>query len=191
MPADPVSPVPGGGMSDNSVPDDKVVVARITGVFGVRGWLKLHSFTQPLDNLLGYRNCYLQQDGVWRPVVLDEGHRQGKGLVGHLQGVDDRDQAAALRDCELAVDRSQLPALAVDEYYWHQLQGLRVRTVDGDDLGVVDHLLETGANDVLVVQGDAHSLDRRERLIPWNPGAVVTDVNVDAGQLVVDWDPEF
>jgi len=83
------------------------------------------------------------------------------------------------------VPRSELPDPGPDSFYWTDLEGLTVRTVAGVELGVVDHLLETGANDVLVLKGE------RERLIPYVRGAVVTDVDLEQGVITVDWDPEF
>jgi 16S rRNA processing protein RimM len=117
---------------------------------------------------------------------LLNGRQQGKGIVAHLKGCDDRDQAAALMETEIAIRREQLPEAAPGEYYWADLQGLKVINTEGIELGVVDHLLETGANDVLIVRdGDT------ERLIPYVFGQFVLDVALDQGVMRVDWDPEF
>jgi 16S rRNA processing protein RimM len=120
---------------------------------------------------------------------------QGKGLVAQLRGCTDRDMALRFARADIAVERSALPQLEQDEYYWHQLEGLRVYAKSGDGsrvlLGRVDHLVETGANDVLVVKPDTGSLDQRERLIPWVPDDVVLKVDLAQGEMLVDWDPEF
>ncbi len=165
---------------------DYIVVGQINGLHGVRGWVKVYSHTQPRENILSYRTWYLLQGGNWVAVELADGRPQGKGIVARLQGYDDRDQAAALLKCEIAIHREELPEATPGEYYWADLQGLKVVNAEGVELGVVDHLLETGANDVLVVQdGDT------ERLIPYVTGQFVLDVSLDEGVIKVDWDPEF
>lgn len=133
-----------------------------------------------------YRTWYLQQrDGGWQEFSLLEGRQQGKGVVAHLQDCEDRDQAHALMGREIGIRRDQLPATAPGEYYWSDLQGLKVITLEGDALGTVDHLIETGANDVLVVKGE------RERLIPFISEQVIVAVDLDAGEIQVDWDKDF
>ena len=166
-------------------PDTLVTVGRISGVYGVKGWLRIYSHTEPRDNILNYNPWQLRLADGWRSVELLDGRPQGKGVIAYLAGCDDRDQAARWVDTEIAVRRSQLPATQAGEYYWRDLIGLRVVTLDGEELGTVDHLLETGAHDVLVVQG------QRERLIPYVLGDVISTVDLAAGELRVDWDPEF
>lgn len=162
----------------------RVVLGRISGLFGVRGWVKVHSDTAPRSNILGYPEWLLAGTDGWQRCKVEEGHPQGKGVVAKLEGYDDRDQAAGLVGLEIAVDRDRLPTAGPGEYYWTDLVGLRVVNREGVDLGVVDSLFETGSNDVLVVKG------ARERLIPFTEDAVV-EVDLDEGRLEVDWDPEF
>lgn len=164
---------------------DLVVMGRISGLYGVRGWVKVHSETEPRENIVQYSPWYLRLQDGWREVPLAAGRRHGKGVVAQLAGYDNRDAAAALVGTEVAVRRDQLPPPAAGEYYWADLIGLRVATVDGTDLGIVDHLMETGANDVLVVRGE------RERLIPFLPDDVVVEVDLEGGCMRVDWDPDF
>jgi 16S rRNA processing protein RimM len=164
---------------------DPVVLGRISGLFGVAGWVRIFSHTSPRENILSYSPWYLLRGGRWERLGLEEGRRQGRSVVARLSGCADRDQAALLVGCDIAVRRDQLPEAGEDEYYWTDLEGLRVRTVDGVDLGVVDHLFETGANDVVVVRGD------RERLIPYLWDRVVRSVDLEAGEMTVDWDPEL
>jgi len=133
-----------------------------------------------------YRTWYLQQrHGGWQAFSLLEGRQQGKGVVAHLQDCEDRDQAQALMGREIGIRRDQLPATAPGEYYWSDLEGLKVITLEGDALGSVDHLIETGANDVLVVKGE------RERLIPFISEQVIVAVDLEAGEIQVDWDKDF
>ncbi len=162
-----------------------VVVGRIAGVYGVRGWLRVISHTAPRENIFGYRNWHLRLRDEWKPVELVEGRQQGNRLVAALETVTDRDQARTLIGADIAVPRSELPPAEAGEYYWADLEGLQVLTVDGTELGVVDHLFETGANDVMVVRGE------RERLVPFVKDQVVRSVDLEAGRITVDWDPEF
>jgi len=164
---------------------EMVVVGKIAGVFGVQGWCKVFSHTSPRKNILQYSPWYLKRNGEWQSIKLKQGRQQGKGIIAQLEGIDDRNAAEALREVEIAIAQSQLPALAEDEYYWSELIGLEVETVTGVPLGKVTEMMETGANDVLIVKGD------QERLIPFLQPDVVTEVDIKAGLMKVDWDPEF
>ncbi len=174
---------------------DLVIVGRITTVYGVKGWVKIHSYTEPMDNILGFEAWHLWRNGTWQPVNIAGAKRHQKGLIAALEGVTDREQARAYCQCDIAVPSSEMPALDNGEYYWHQLEGLAVYAPDEQGqpqrLGRVDHLMETGANDVLVVRPDRGSVDDRERLIPWLPDQVVRSVDLDGGRIDVDWDIAF
>ncbi len=173
-------------MADPMTAEDAlVVVGQVTGLYGVLGWVRIYSHTQPRENVLHYGRWHLGGPGRWRPVKVEAARTQGKGLVAKFAGVDDRDAARAWIGREIAVPRDELPPLEEGEYYWSDLLGLQVLTVDGQVLGQVARLMETGANDVLVVQGD------RERLIPFLPDRVVRRVDLEAGVVEVDWDPDF
>lgn len=167
--------------------DDKqyIVLGRVTGLFGVRGWVKVFSDTDPREGIVKYSPWLIRRDGEWQGYPVEAGQRHGKTVVVKLVGIDDRDVAAKLIGAEIAISRTQLPATAPGEFYWADLEGLAVRTEDGTALGTVSHLIETGANDVLVVKGD------RERLIPFIREQVVKSVDLEEGILIVDWDPEF
>lgn len=171
-----------------------ISVGRLTGVFGIKGWIKVKSFTSPEDNILQYSPWWLKTRHGVKCVEIDGYELRSSGLIVHLPGVDDRDQASALSNIDIAVEKSQLPELGEDDFYWHELVGLRVKTqfnARERDLGVVKELLETGANDVLVVAGDDADQEKRERLIPYVWGVYVTAVDLDRGEITVDWDPEF
>ena len=163
----------------------RIVVGRIAGVFGLRGWLKVESFTEPPAEILEYSPWLLKLDAGWRAFEPDQGRAHGKGVVAHLAGCDDRDIASTLQGAEIAILRGQFPALPEGEYYWTDLEGLKVVTGSGMDLGRIERLFDTGANVVMVVQGDC------ERLIPFIRGDVVLDVDLTGGVIRVDWDPEF
>lgn len=162
-----------------------VVIGRISGVFGVRGQVKVFSYTEPKENILTYRLWMLRLKAGWKPYKLISGKLQGKGLIAQLEGCDGRDQARELVGQEIAIEKSQLPRTGPGEYYWSDLEGLAVVTTQQVGLGHVSHLFETGSNDVLVVQGD------RERLVPYIRDQVIQEIDLGIGQIIVDWDPEF
>lgn len=165
-----------------------LVVGKIGAPHGVRGWVKVHSYTEPVDNLFDYDPWYLgsaNRSTEWREAPVLEAREHGKGIIAHFKGYDDRDAAAELRGQEIAIRRDQLPPAAEGEYYWVDLVGLKVETLDGVDLGTVDHLMATGANDVLVVKGE------RQRLIPFVLEHIVKEVDIKGGVMRVDWDPDF
>ena len=168
-------------MSDKQM----VLMGQISGLFGVKGWVKIYSDTEPREGLLNYTSWFLKRNGNWESHTLLSGRRQGKAVVAHLQDCDDRDQAAELIGCEIAVPREQLPELADNEYYWSDLQGLRVVNLEGVEFGKISHLFKTGANDVIVVLGD------RERLIPYTWGEAIHSVDLEKGLVIVDWDADF
>ena len=129
----------------------------------------------------------------WQAGRLLDGRSHGKVIVASLEGYVDRDQAAALVGTDIGIAMTELPSLPEGEYYWAQLQGLRVRDLAGIDLGVVSHLLETGANDVMVVVPEPSNAEGKanpDRLIPYTP-QVVNRVDLDAGVIVVDWDRDL
>lgn len=170
--------------SDGPVAPRLICLGKIVGVWGVQGWVKIHAYTRRRADILEYRHWLVGDGGNARRHTVDEGREQGRGLVAKLRELDDRDAAAALVGAPIHVSADQLPALNKGEYYWHQLEGLNVETLTGQPLGRVDYLFETGANDVMVVTGD------RERLIPYVP-EVVREVDLDAGLIRVDWEPDF
>jgi len=175
------------------VPADLVLMGRIVSLYGIKGWVKIHSDTVPRDNILGYSPWYLLRDGQWQRFSLQAGRIHGKGLVAQLEDCADRDRAAEWVGCTIAVLREQLPEVE-GEYYWRDLVGLQVRTTEGVLLGRIRELMETGANDVLVVREEATGVDSNkqiERLIPYIKGQVVKKVDLQAGDLIVDWDPAF
>jgi 16S rRNA processing protein RimM len=170
-----------------------LVVGKITGCYGVKGWVKIHSYTEPQENFLGFGRWMLQRRGAPEPIEFDQWRRQGKGLVAHIAGVDDRTLAESYKGLSVAVEEGSLPHLEEGDYYWRQLQGLQVWCRDAEAeqdrvlLGVVDYLIETGSNDVLVVKASRDSIDERERLIPYLPGDVVTRVDLEQAMIEVDW----
>jgi len=165
----------------------RVLVGRIVGLYGVHGWLKIESWTEPRLRIFSYQPWLLGRTPDEAVAVAGaEGRNQGKGVVAHLPGVDSREQALALVGQDIHVAREALPPTQADEYYWTDLEGLAVYTADGQPMGRISHVFATGANDVLVARDGP-----RERLIPFVQGPVVKLVDLSAGRMVVDWDPEF
>ncbi|WP_353108635.1 ribosome maturation factor RimM [Salinisphaera dokdonensis] len=172
------------------MPDRPVVLGHVSGLFGVKGWIKVYSYTRPAANLIEYEDWLIGRQDAWRPFRVIDAREQGKTLIAQIAPGDesplaDRDAAAALIDFEIAVERDQLPEPEPGEYYWFDLVGLDVVNRDGTELGRVKAMMETGANDVLVLQGD------RERLVPFVVGEIIDEVDLKAGRIVADWDPEF
>jgi 16S rRNA processing protein RimM len=166
-------------------PDRPVVVGRVEGIFGLAGWVRVFSHTRPRENLLSYDPWFLGEDSGWRPVHVAEKRSAPGKLFARIEGIEDRDSARALIGRDIAVRREQFGPIAAGEYYWFDLVGLRVLDLADRDLGRVAGLRETGANDVLVVEGDA------KLLIPFVIGHVVREVDLEGGVIRVDWNPEF
>jgi len=163
----------------------RILLGRVLGAFGVRGELKLQSFTDPASMLLKYQPWILVQRGAEREIEGARGRDTNKGVVLTLPGVEDRDAAEALAGTEVWVPRARLPKPKPGEYYWVDLEGLRVVNREGIELGKVSYLFETGANDVMVVAGD------RDRLIPFLTEQFILEVDFEAGLVTVDWDADF
>jgi len=157
----------------------------VTGLYGVKGWIKVHSYTHPRENIVNFRRWTLCRGDDQAPVSVVNGRVQGRTVVAKLREIDDRDVARALIGAEITVERDDLPPCEPDEYYWADLEGLGVRNVSGDDLGHVDYLFSTGAHDILVVAGD------RQRLIPFVMQNVIHEIDMQRGLIVVDWDPDY
>lgn len=158
-------------------------MGRIAGAHGVKGWVRIISYTEPREAILNYRPWLLGKDH--RPVEVLEGARRGKSVVARLKGVNDRDAAESLNGTEIGIYRDQLPEPGENEYYWADLVGLEVVLQQGESLGKITQMMATGANDVMVVEGD------RQRLIPFIIDHTVINVDLESGRVTVDWDADF
>ena len=166
--------------------DKRLLLGKIVGLFGVDGWVKVESYTEPRTQIFKYRPWWLKRPDGEAEIDGAQGRAQGKGLVASLPGISNRDAAAELIGAEIWVRRSALPKAKRGEYYWVDLEGADVVTTEGVVLGKVSHLFATGANDVMVVRdGD------RERMIPFVLNKFVHEVDLNAGRITVDWDPDF
>ncbi|EAT11147.1 ribosome maturation factor RimM [Bermanella marisrubri] len=175
----------------SKIPDNFTKIGKITGVYGIKGWVKVYSYTEPKENVFSYDGWHLVKKGQLVPVKVREWRTQGKGLVAALDDCQDRNQAQEQYvQCDVVMDKGQLPEPGEGEFYYHQLEGLLVVTTDDVVLGRVDYLFNTGNNDVLVVKPCKESLDGRERWLPYTNDCT-KDVDLKQGFIRVDWDPEF
>ncbi len=176
---------------DSEAAAKAAVLAKIGKAHGIKGWVRVISFTSPVENIVDYSHFIATRDGESRAIEIDQYKAQTAGLLGHIKGVDTPEQARELAGMTLSVSVTELPQLAQDEVYWYQLEGLAVINQHKELLGVVSSLIETGANDVLIVKPSAASIDDRERLIPFRRGATVSGVDLTAGTLNVIWDADY
>jgi 16S rRNA processing protein RimM len=172
-----------GGTVDEQ--GELVVMGRVIAPFGVKGWLKIRPFTEKPDGMVGHPVWWLGRDGAeWQALALQDATVNGEVVVAKLEGVDTPEAAAKWRHWDIAVSRSELPPHGAGEYYWVDLIGLEVTNLQGESLGKVDHLMDNGAQSVLVVAGD------RERLIPF-VDQYVQEVDVVGGKIRVDWGLDY
>ena len=166
--------------------DDKILLGHIHGLFGVKGWARVFSYTRPRSQILDYPNWFLGEIGN-RSLRLEDGKTHKEGVIAKLTGIDDRDAAEAMLQNKIWVNASELPELVADDYYWYQLIGLRVVDTSKQPLGEIIQLFETGANDVMVVQSNNGS----EHLVPYVKDRVIKEVDLDNNLMIVDWDPDY
>ncbi|MCG8672292.1 MAG: ribosome maturation factor RimM [Pseudomonadales bacterium] len=179
-------------MSDaNQQSDDWMVLGKLTSAYGIKGWLKVYSYTEPMENIGTYSPIWAEINGKRLPIEIEHVKAHGKGLVAKIKGCDAREQTPQYTGAMLVAKRDQLESLESGEYYWSDLIGLTVINEQGDNLGKVHHLMETGSNDVLIVRGNESSIDKKERLIPYLPEQVVLNIDIETQQMRVDWDSDF
>lgn len=170
--------------------DEKLIAGKITGIHGLKGWVKVFSDTDPREGIADYSPWFLQlpnvNAGQWREIRVEAGRPQAKTVIAKLEGYDNANDAMELVGARIAINADQLKPLNRDEYYWRELIGLRVINQQDVELGVVEKLFETGANDVLVVKTDS-----QERLIPWTLGHAVLEVDLEQGIIRVDWHEDY
>jgi len=174
------------------MPDvNEIRLGSINGTHGLKGWVKVFSYTDPLEAILDYSPWILRKGGAEREITIKDGQVSGKRLIAQFEGVDTRDQAEGLIGYELHVNIAAMPDLEEGELYWFQLEGLAVKNSSGEALGKIAHMLETGANDVMVVEPTDDSIDKQQRLIPYLEGDVVKKVDRGIGVVIVDWNADY
>ncbi len=171
---------------DRTGATDLVIMGRIVAPYGVFGWLKVLPETEALDGLLDYKAWWIGKDNDWRELKVEEAKIHNDVIVVKLQGITERDGALACKGKQVAVPRALLPKLKGDEYYWSDLIGLNVKNLQAVDFGKIMDVFATGANDVIVAKSDAG----QERLVPYIEG-VILQVDMEAKNMLVDWDADF
>ena len=179
------------------MPDERssqyILLGEISGVSGLKGWVKVFSHTAPRLKITEYKQWFLQKKGSdqWQTVKLKGGKVQGKNIIASIEGVQYRDQAEALVGSKIAVSSDQLEKLSEGEYYWKDLIGLKVETTEGVELGQIDWLFNTGSNDVIIIKGKNTEGESVEHLVPYIIDDYVISVSLDDSLMVVNWDPDF
>jgi len=168
----------------NTGTDSLVIMGRIVGPYGVKGWIKVLPETELIDGLLDYKTWQVGKDGNWQGLKLKSGKVHNDVLVVKLEGINDRDAASACKGQQVAVPRDSLPTLDGTEFYWSDLTGLAVTNQQNVVIGIVVDVFETGANDVIVIKGEV------DRLIPFTEQTVIT-VDLEKQTMLVDWDEDF
>jgi 16S rRNA processing protein RimM len=161
-------------------------MGRVIAALGIKGWVKVKAFTEVADGLADYPVWWLEHKSGWTPVAVEDTALSHKGLGALFKGINDRNAAERLRGTNIGLPRDQLPQLEKDEIYWIDLIGLSVRNAKSESLGTIDNLMETGANDVLVVKAE----DGTKRLIPFIP-QVVLNVDRESRLVTVDWELDY
>ncbi|TQF71669.1 ribosome maturation factor RimM [Pseudoalteromonas luteoviolacea] len=169
-----------------------LVVGKLGAPYGIKGWLKVHSFTDDPQGIFDFSPWLIGQQGKWQALEVSDWRRHNKGFIAKFANINDRDEAMAYTNAEIVVNSEQLPELPEGEFYWRDLIGMTVVTNKGYNLGHVDDLMETGSNDVLVVKANKKdAFGQTERLIPFLTDSVIIEIKHDEREITVDWDPAF
>ena len=172
--------------------EEQIILGKVGAVYGIKGWLKIHSFTDETEAILDYFPWSLKLGNKTQTVEITDWRKHNKVLIVKVAGIDDRDDAQAFVGSEILTNEAALPELSQDDFYWRDIIGMSVVTNKGYDLGVVTDMMETGANDVLVVKANLNDgFSKKERLIPYLFEQVVESVSLENKQICVDWDPGF
>ncbi len=167
--------------------DDWVIVGRFGRVHGIKGFISVNSYTEPLTNILNYQGWHAYINKVWQPIKLLDAEVTTKYVLVKVEGFSERELAMNLTNCDIRVHKEQLPKLESGEFYWHELLGLEVVNQQGNNFGKVVGILPTGSNDVLVVQGN----ENKQYLIPYLLGRFIVDINLKEQRIITDWDIDF
>ncbi len=172
--------------------EKEVILGKVGAVYGIKGWLKVHSFTGDPEAILDYFPWSLKLGNKIQSVEITDWRKHNNGLIVKIAHVDDRDGAQAFVGSEILTNETSLPELLGNDFYWRDLIGMSVVTTNGYDLGTVSDMMETGANDVLVVKANLNDgFSKKERLVPYLFEQVIKSVSLENKQICVDWDPGF
>jgi 16S rRNA processing protein RimM len=172
--------------------EELILVGKIGAAYGIKGWFKVNAYTEVPEGIFEYSPWFVTTNGQQQQVSVAEWRRHNKGLIARFDNVNDRNDAEAWLHSEIHVLANQLPELEDDEFYWRDLNGMQVVTQQGYDLGKVSGLMETGSNDVLVVEANkTDAFGKTERLVPFIQDEVIINVDKEQNTITVDWDPGF
>ncbi|MGK0410878.1 MAG: 16S rRNA processing protein RimM [Shewanella psychromarinicola] len=176
-------------MSSNQ---ELVVLGKLGSSHGIKGWLKITSYTDSVEGIFDYSPWLIKEQGVWREVKVAQWRFQGKAVVAELEGVATREDAQMLTNCEIAINPEQMKELDDSEFYHRDLIGCEVTNINGYNMGIVEQIVATGSNDVLLVKANAKdAFGKAERMIPFVPEQFIKQVDLQGKQILVDWDPDF
>lgn len=169
--------------------NEYILLGKISGVHGIKGWVKIFSYTSPRIKITEYSKWFLKEtDNSWKSFKLKDGKKQGKNIIALLDGFNYRDEAEDLVGYEIAIHSDQLEELPENAYFWRDLIGLSVETINNECLGKIDYLFDTGSNDVIVIKDES---SKKEHMLPYIFNDVVRSVDLENSLMIVDWDPEF
>ena len=160
--------------------DEFILVASVGKPVGLKGWAKVNSFTRPPENLFNFKNFFLEVDGVKENINIDEFSKSGKNYILKVESLNSIEEIERLKNKEIFIKSKDLPKLKDNEFYWKDLIGMEVRHIDGTFIGIVAEIIETGSDDVLVVEKN-----NKKELIPFNFGEVIKEVSDNS--IIVDW----
>ena len=160
--------------------DEFILVASVGKPVGLKGWAKVNSFTRPPENLFNFKNFFLEVDGVKENINIDEFSKSGKNYILKVESLNSIEEIERLKNKEIFIKSEDLPKLKDNEFYWKDLIGMEVRQIDGTVIGVVVEIIETGSDDVLVVEKN-----NKKELIPFNFGEIIKEVSDNS--IIVDW----
>ena len=161
----------------------KILVGKISNPHGIKGWVKIISFTDPIENILSYKKWIISDKETEKTYHLEESRVQGKKIVIKLENVNDRNDADLLKNLEIYVNRSDLPELDENSYYWEDLVDFNVIDIKGNPVGKVDSLFRTGSNDVLVIIDET----KERLLVPFIMEEVIKYVDLAKELISIDW----
>jgi len=162
---------------------EKLVIGRVSSPHGIKGWLKILSYTDPVENIFSYKSIFLKKRNNYLPFEIEDYSISGKIIRMKLKGIDDRNHSEEIAECEILINRNDLPEISSDSYYWADLIGFQVIRGDSENIGVLDSFIETGSNDVMVVVGK----NNNRNLIPFINRDVIKTVDMKGKVIIVDW----
>lgn len=174
------------------IPNQKIIVGKIGSTYGISGQIRVTSYTEVTSNIFDYQPWLIKHAGLWKSIYIEEWKYHKNSIIIKIKNIDDESKASQLTNYKIVVEETKLPVLSKNNYYWKDLISCNVRTINGYKLGKIIDIMETGSNDVLIVQaGLRDAFGIKERLIPYIDRKVITQVNIDDKQIEVDWEPNF